>query len=188
MDIGSIILGAIIGAIPSWYMSKYFASKSSNELTSKLRELTNKLNSSATLDNFEKMLHSSRWIKECINEDEVWICEDNRTFQICLGNDDRTFIEKWINKFPDKSAIMFHVHLQIQGVTIKSLPFISADGGRYVLPLPDLIVIEDEQHFCWSPADIGYKVSEIIGRFYRYATLQEVADFLKIEIHKVTRS
>ena len=185
MDIITLIVGAVLGAIPSWFISRSFALRSSIELDKKLKEQTKQINSTATLVNFERLLETSKWVKEYINNEEIWVCEENRTFQLKIGDDDRKFHEKWTEVFPDPYTTMFHIHLMVQGVTIKSLPFISADGGRYTLPLPELVVVNDEPAFYWSPNSIEYKIAEVIGNFYRYGSLKEVANFTKIQLHHV---
>lgn len=185
MEFGSLIVGAILGAIPSWFISKSFAEKSSKELETKLRNQTSKIESATTFINFERMLRTSMWRKEYIGHEEVWICENNNTFQIHIGDDNREFKETWTSVFPDQNTTMFHVNLTIGETIVKSLPFISADGGRYTLPLPELAFINNVPSFNWSPNSVEVKVSEIIGNFYRYSSIKEVATFAKIELHTV---
>ena len=187
MDIGTLIIGALLGGIPSWFISKYFANKSSKELASSLKNQTNQLNSKATLANFEKMLRSNEWVKEHEGHNAIWVCEKNRLFQMHIGDDDRKFCEKWTKVFPDQYTTMFHIDLKVQGTIINSLPFISADGGRYTLPLPELIVVDDEPSFYWDPSSIEYKIAETIGNFYHYDSLEQVAGFTNIELHSVSK-
>lgn len=185
MEIGSLIVGAILGAIPSWFISKAFAEKSNKELETKLRNQTAKIESATTFNNFERMLRTSKWRKEHVGHEEVWICENNNTFQIHMSDDNREFNETWTSVFPDQNTTMFHVNLTIGGTIVKSLPFISADGGRYTLPLPELAVTDNVPSFYWSPNSVEVKVAEIIGNFYRYSSIEEVARFTKIELHTV---
>ena len=131
------------------------------------------------------MLRSSKWRNEHIGHSEVWVCEDNNTFQIHQCDDDRDFSETWTKVFPDQSTKMFHINLMIGSTIVKSLPFISADGGRYTLPLPELALINGSQSFHWSPNSVEVRVAEIIGNFYRYSSIKAVAEFTKIELHSI---
>ena len=187
MDFGSLIIGALLGGIPSWFISKAFSEKSSKELDQKLSKQASQLGASSSFINFERMLRTSNWRKEHINHNEVWICEANNTFQIVPSDDDRPFKEIWTTKFPDQNTSIFHINLTINGTIVKSLPFISGDGGRYTLPLPELAVDDkNTPSFYWSPNSVEVKVAEIIGNFYRYSSLKEVASFTGVEFHNVS--
>jgi hypothetical protein len=188
MDIGSLIVGAIVGAIPSWFISKSFSDESSKELETQLNNHASKIESATTFNSFERMLRTSNWKKEHIGHGEIWVCEKNNTFQIHMCDDDREFKESWTSVFPDQNTTMFHVNLTIGGTIVKSLPFISADGGRYTLPLPELAVIDGKPSFFWSSNSVEVRVAEIIGNFYRYGSLGEVAEFTKVELHTVTKN
>lgn len=187
MELITLIVGALLGAVPSWYTSKYFAEESSKDIDQKLNKQTGIIESATTFNNFEKMLRSSNWVKEHINNNEVWICEKNNTFQIHINEDLRSFKEKWTSVFSDQNASMFYINLTINGIIIKSLPFISADGGRYTLPLPEVDFFENQPGFYWSPNSVEVKIAEIIGNFYRYKSIKEVAEFTKIKLHSVNK-
>lgn len=187
MDFGSLIFGAILGGIPSWFISKAFSKKSSKELDQKLSRQVSQIGMSSSFINFERMLRTSKWRMEHIDHNEVWICQANNTFQIVPGKENRPFKEIWTTKFPDQNTSMFHINLTINGIIVKSLPFISGDGGRYTLPLPELAVDNSKTPtFYWSPNSVEVKVAEIIGNFYRYSSLKEVASFAGVEIHNVS--
>ena len=186
MELLSLIVGALIGAIPSWFISKSFATASSKELEQKLKLQTSAIESASTFHSFEKMLRTSNWVKEYINDHDVWVCEKNNTFQLHNNEDRRDFKETWTSVFPDQNTSMFHINLTVNGIIIKSLPFISADGGRYTLPLPELEVFENKPSFYWSPNSVEVKIAEIIHNFYRCDSIKEVAKFTKISLHVVT--
>ena len=186
MEISSLIVGAIIGAIPSWIISRSFAKRSSKELEDKLNTQASRLESATTFNNFERMLRTSQWRKENIGHDEIWICERNNTFQIHMCDDHRDFKEAWTSVFSSQNTTLFHINLTIGGTIVKSLPFINADGGNYTLPLPELAVINNAHSFYWSPNSVEVKVAEIIGNFYRHKSIKEVAEFTKIELHTVS--
>jgi len=184
MEIGTLITGAIIGAIPSWFISRHYAKKSSAELIGSLKRQTSELSSSSSFNSFERMLRNFEWRQEFIDGDECWVCERDNTFQIHKGDDRRAFREKWTDVFPDQNGSMLDVHLKIQGVTIKSYPFISGDGGRYTLPLPDLVVVDDEPSYHWNIDSVEARIAEIMGNFYRYKTLAEVAALTKVNLNR----
>ena len=184
MEIGTLIIGAILGGIPSWFISWHYAKKSNEELIVSLKRQTNELSSSSSFNNFERMLRNSEWRKEFINEEECWVCERDNTFQIHKGDDRRPFRERWTEVFPDQNGSMFEVHLKIQGTTIKSYHFISGDGGRYTLPLPELVVVDEDPSYHWNIDSVEAKIAEIIGNFYRYNTLAEVAAFTKVNLNR----
>ena len=186
MELLSLIVGALIGAIPSWFISKSFATASSKELEQKLKLQTSAIESASSFNSFEKMLRSSNWRNEYINNNKVWVCEKNNTFQIHMGDDHRDFKETWTSVFPDQNTSMFHINLTVNGIIIKSLPFISADGDKYTLPLPELEVFENNPNFYWSPNSVEVKIAEIINNFNTYTSIKEVANFTKINLHLVT--
>lgn len=177
-----LLLGVILGGLVSWLISRWYYKASGEDLRRQLERQTRELNSTATLTKFERRLSSGKWQKEHFGHDEYWICDSDRTYQMKIGDDDRAFKEPWTSFFPDPYTSMFHIHLQVSGVTIKSLPFISADGGRYTLPLPKQKIVGNDRFFSWSPNSIDYKIAEVIGQFYRESSLKDVAKLLKIEI------
>ena len=66
MELLSLIVGALIGAIPSWFISKSFATASSKELEQKFKLQNSVIESASSFNNFEKMLRSSNWRNEYI--------------------------------------------------------------------------------------------------------------------------
>lgn len=177
-----LLLGVTLGGLVSWFISRSHYKASGEDLKQELARQTRELNSKATLTTFERKLSSGKWENEYIGHDQYWVCDVDRTYQLKIGDDNRAFKEPWTSFFPDPYTTMFHIHLQVSGVTIKSLPFISADGGRYTLPLPKQRVAGNDRFFSWSPNSIDYKIAEAIGQFYRENCLKDVAKLLNIEI------
>ncbi|KPZ70357.1 hypothetical protein AN944_02429 [Shewanella sp. P1-14-1] len=177
-----IFIGWILGIISSWVIAKIFAKQSSSELESKLTKQTTKLNSATSFINFERMIRSGKWQREDIENDEVWVCESNNLFQFKRSEDREPFREKWTSVFPDQNGSRFHINLMINGIVVRSLPFVSGDGGRYTLPLPDLELMNEEQVFIWYRDDIDVLIAEIIGNYYRYNSIEQVAKFTKVEL------
>jgi hypothetical protein len=48
------------------------------------------------------------------------------------------FHEEWIKHFPDKSARSYDVEFRYRATVLRKLVFVSCDGGRYSLPLPQI--------------------------------------------------
>jgi hypothetical protein len=181
MDVMSLVIGAVFG----WFTNKYFSKKTSDEFVRKIDQQTFNLSAATTFAAFERMLRTSKWRKEHIDNKTVWVCENDNTFQFSASDDNREFNESWTSVFPNQGTSMFHINLTMGGTIVKSLPFISADGGQYTLPLPEIKIIDGKQFFFWSSDSIEVKIAEIIGNFYRNRSLEEVAFFTKIELHTV---
>lgn len=177
-----IFIGWILGVISSWLIAKVFAKKSSAELDSKLTKQTQKLSSTTSFVSFERMIRSAKWKCENIDNDEVWVCESNSLFQFKCSEDRTGFREKWTSVFPDQNGSRFHINLMINGTVVRSLPFVSGDGGRYTLPLPDLALVNGEHVFTWYKDEIDVLIAAIIGNYYSYNSIDQVAKFTKVEL------
>ena len=93
------------------------------------------------------LLVSSNWKKEYINQREVWIAEDNNTFQIQSGDEGDEFHESWTEMYPDQNTRKYPVYLKIDNSIVKELDFISLDGGRIFVPMPDRTIEGDEVRY-----------------------------------------
>ncbi len=189
MDWWSLLLSVSLGAIPSYWMGHHFGKKSRDDLVRELRAQSAELSVRNSLTYFERLLRTEKWRREYIQEEEVWVCIKDATYQISRGEREREFHEEWTKRFPNQYTSFCQIHLRIGGTTIKSLPFISADEGRYTLPLPDLIADENNKAtYFWDPDSLGYLVAEVVGNFYRYKSLKEVTAITKVIIHTVRRN
>ena len=184
MDAGPIFVGWLAGLVTSWAVAKVFAARSSRDLDDQLGRQTSALRANNSFVGFERMLRTAPWRKEWINERELWVCERNALFQFCRSEDRTGFAEAWTSVFPDQNGSRFYIHLMINGTIVRSLPFVSGDGGRYTLPLPDMTVVEDTPAFCWYTEALDVRIAEIIGEFYRYDSIAQVAKFTKVELVK----
>jgi len=121
---------------------------------------------------FEALLKHS-WIREFIGTQEIWMSEVDNMFQIELAGTRRDFSEEWTRRLPDKhGSSAFPVLLKVQGVEIKELTFISCDGGRIIVPMPEADAVGA---FAYDRNSLEYKVGQIVGQFYIYNTLEGVA-------------
>jgi hypothetical protein len=142
-----------------------------------------------SLRNFERFLEQSDWDEGDVEETRIWICADDALFQIVVdfGSDEADeFIEPWTRKFPDaESGKAYPVKLNIGGVTIKRLFFISVDGGRYFVPRPKIKGLDanGKQEFVWTKDSLEFKLSKFISKFYHiHPTIEEFATHCGIEI------
>ena len=131
------------------------------------------------LNTFVKFLSSNNWEKVSDNP-EKWIFMEDNSFAIEVGEQttNEKFSEQWIEPFPDKNTKSKEVYLKINGERIvKPLLFVSADGGRYFIPLPKIGEAYGKRYYYWQKDSLDYKVCNIIGDFYREKNLEGVGKF-----------
>ncbi len=134
---------------------------------------------------FKRYVEKSKWKKEHIENREIWICEDDNTFQIHLAEGWKDFSEDWTNVYPNKKAYSQLVFLKIGNVTVKQLHFIFCDETRIFVPIPKRVSFDPETSksvYEWNKSSLEYKVCMIIGQYYIYKNLEGVAKSSKINI------
>jgi len=134
------------------------------------------------IEAFEKLIENSSWRKELINHKTVYICDKNNTFQIEIGDYGGEWQEKWAKVYPDANASEYSVYLKISNTTIKEFTFISCDGGRIFVPLPELQSEGGQTAYIWRRDSLPYKVCQIVGDYYIHETIEGVARMSKISI------
>lgn len=148
------------------------------------------INQSLTIANknieaFRKLIENTSWRKELIDHKEVWICDKDNTFQIEIGGGHHgEFREKWTQVYPDKANVSrYPVYLKINNTVVKEFTFISCDGGRIFVPLPELkSENNDNVIYVWHRDALPFKVASIIGRYYIHKNIEGVAQMSKIRI------
>ncbi|NTX08010.1 hypothetical protein [Myxococcus sp. CA040A] len=84
--------------------------------------------------------------------------------QVIVDEDSsRQFNEPWLNNFPDKTGHRYDVHVMYGGSRLHTFLFVSADGGRYMLPLPTSQGLEiDDLQFTLARliANTAYSIDE----------------------------
>lgn len=177
------VAGAAVGGLLSWLITHRYYVKAGTDQKAALKDLTAILQSGNTLERFEALLRNSGWSKRIIENRETWICDLDNTFQIVQGNRERDFREPWTENLADPNASVYPVYLKIGTTTVKELQFISADGTRIFVVMPE-IGFDDNmgRHLFWNQNSIGVLVTNIIGDFYIYETLAGFAARSKIEI------
>ena len=182
MEVILLISGAIFGGLISWYITNKYYEKSSREQKDLLDNLSQELKDTNTLKYFEILIERSKWKKEFIGQDEAWVAEENNTFQIQSGDPGREFHEEWTKMYPDQGTIRYPVYLKINNTIIKELIFISLDGGRIYVPMPDRKSENDKISFFWNINSLEMKVCKIIGHYYIYKDIYGVARRSRIDI------
>lgn len=182
MDISSLLAGAALGGIISWWITKHYYEKANKELEDSLSRQTRKLANQDTLEEFERLLVQGEWEQNYEGQEPVYVCKSKPTFQFDMPGEREEFYEDWMRVFPDRQGKSFDLNLKIQGTTVKTLRFVSGDGGRYTLPLPEVYIFEGNQAFVWRKNSLGYKVASVIGNFYRSSSLEEVGQFVGIDV------
>jgi hypothetical protein len=122
------------------------------------------------------------WSLHSIGGRDTWICNERGVFAILRNDDYEDFEEEWTTKPPDKRASRSTVDLRINGATVRSLDFISLDGGRYFLPMPRKKGRKGEPLYFWERESLEFKVGRIVGSYYRFESIEGAADFLGVEI------
>ena len=170
------ITGVVLGGLASWFITHIYYVRAGAEQREELDKLKKELKPRNTLENFERNLVEVDWGKSVIEFKEVWICLEDNTYQIHVGEQSTDFSERWTSVYPDQNAYSYPVYLKIANTTIKELIFVSVDGGRIFVPLPGQRPAADgEFDYFWNPNSLEVKVCRVIGSYYRYVDLEEVA-------------
>ena len=135
-----------------------------------------------TLNYFIFLLDHCSWIKDNINHEEIWFSSKNFNFQIKRNFVDNNFIEPWARVYPDKLTSRYFVYLYLNGSPIKEITFISCDGGRIFVSLPDIEFRGNKRYYYWDKNSIGYKIMKIVGEYYIYNNIEGVAKRSRIII------
>lgn len=177
------VAGAAIGGLLSWLITHRYYIKSGKDQKHELEQLSAKLRTKNTLADFETILEASKWTNEVIDGSEVWIAQDDNTFQISQGDRTRDFQERWTKVHPDGNSSAYPVYLKINNNIVKELTFISVDGGRIFVPSPELRpVSENDVEYFWNMNSLEIKVCKIIGTYYIYEDIYGVAKRSRIAL------
>jgi len=183
MEFAMFIAGLVLGGLVSWLITHRYYVKAGKDQAEQLTALEERLKSKNTLQDFENLLESSQWHKEFIDHTELWNADDDNTFQIECGQKFRQFKEKWTDVYPDPDSSASPVYLKINGNVIKEINFISMDGGRIFVPMPDIRLRDDEiVEYFWNLNSLEVKVCRVVGSYYIYNNLKGVAKRSKIEV------
>jgi hypothetical protein len=139
-----------------------------------------------TLAKFERLLERAQWKKDILDSKMTWVCSEDASYQIVVDEEShKEFREEWTLKFPDtERASKSSVQLKIAGIIVEEMLFISVDGGRYFVPIPDIQALgEGKREFFWDRGSLKYKVGQVIAEFYNeWPTFEDFAAHTGIEI------
>jgi hypothetical protein len=177
--------GAAIGGLLSWLITHRYYLKASADQRIELQKMSEGLQPRNTLRDFEELLESSKWTQTVIDHTEIWMADDDNTFQIEKGECTREFRERWTTIYPDASSSAHPVYLKINGTIIKELTFISMDGGRIFVPMAEVRpASEGKVDYFWNLNSLQLKVCWIIGDYYIYNNIEGVARMSEVSIIK----
>ena len=180
----SFIAGSVLvaGGVFTWWITARYYRKGMTNQSQELERLRQQLASLDTIEHFAQLLVTDDWEEQEINHQPVWTSESRPTFQIRMEHDDREFAEPWSRGHPDSNTMKFTVNLLINGTIVKTLMFVSLDGGRIVVPLPQRLFSDEEPIYFWDPESMDFKVGKIIGAYYIYKDIEGVAKRCKVPI------
>ena len=119
----------------------------------------------------------------------VWTSDEDQRYQIenTYEVESKNFSEPCIKGFPDPHRSSSWVELKVSGATIEQVLFVSLDGGRYFVPMPEQRVTENEdgsieRNFFYDRSSLRYQLGNVIGRFYIKDSLVQFAIWKGIEI------
>lgn len=137
-----------------------------------------------TFQRFAELLDHAKWLKGFIDKQEVWTCEDDVLYQIAIGMDGDEFDEEWTRGFPDPTCSRLPVYLKVDGAVVRELTFVSLDGGRYFVPLPEIRTVSpEERSFYWDTTSLEFRVGRLVGHLHlQDETLETFANKRGIEI------
>lgn len=178
------LISIVVGGLVGWFITHQYHMKANKSIVAELNQLRAQSDNQNTMARFEQLTTSANWEKELIDNEEVWICNADRTFQVHVGPACAdSFSEEWTKSFQDQEHNrMIPVLLKINGTTVKELLFVATDGFRYLLPLPRRTMLDGHGVHAWDRNRLDFKVGRIIGKYHRETSLEEVADRLGVEI------
>ncbi|MDD5039887.1 MAG: hypothetical protein PHY34_01930 [Patescibacteria group bacterium] len=122
---------------------------------------------------------TKKWKKINISRDESnWQYETHPEFVIEIDEVGHNWTTKegWMKDYPDETKHVRAVKIKVNGQALVSVEFISLDGGRYFIPVPERKLISGQSEkanfsYWYTPIQVG--IANIIGRYYRDETLEK---------------
>ena len=183
MEIVLFVSGLIVGGLTTWFCSHVYYKKSTRDLQRRVNELSDNLRPKTTIQDFDTFLESSTWTEQEVGQSRIWVCDADNTFQMARSDDDgEPFDEPWTQPYPDSKSYSYYIYLKINGHPIKQIRFVSVDGGRIFVPMPEQKVIRGERCFFWVLGSLELKVCKHVGRYYNYNDIEGVANHSEITL------
>ncbi|HOM14672.1 MAG TPA: hypothetical protein PLB41_15285 [Rubrivivax sp.] len=182
-DLLLFVAGCAIGGLLSWLITHRYYIKAGKDQQAELSRLSSELRPRNSLRDFEDLLTDSAWTKEVVDHTEIWIASKDARFQIVHGDQYREFKERWTSVYPDQNSSAYPVYLKIGETIVKELTFISMDGGRIFVPMPEVRPLKGANpEYFWNVNSLAVKVCRINGAYYIYNDLEGVARTSKVVI------
>ena len=188
MNLVDLGIGISGGALFSWLIARHFYKMAERDLRKESERSLKKLQWENTEAYFEAMLANGDWEDRHIDGIKQWVCKNDNNLSIEECDDSESFFEPWANKYPDQRAFKNTVKLKRSGQTIKELFFIDMDAHRITVPLPRVISPSGgltgnaSPIYYWDRSSVEYKVGMIIGDYYIYDGIEDVARFCGVDI------
>lgn len=169
----------------------FFCIASIGYLVKRYLEIKNHKGSNKHFENFALFTKDKdQWEKRTIDEQTIYFYREDNNYKIEQDYNSRSVWERrepWMSKFPDGHISQYRVYLKYGETKIAELQFLSCDGARYFIPLPERRFPDegsssDNIEYYWVKNSLYFQVGEIIGDFYRQEDLASVAGFCGIEI------
>ena len=128
--------------------------------------------------NWESHLRHSEWHLDEFHTGERWVsnftCKSDMMFQIVIreSSDERQDLGEWSKGLPDPSCYTCLVDLRFAGAGLKTFEFAVLDGGRYLVPIPDLRMVDvadrksEAVEYIYEGDSLEFLVAKVIGHFY----------------------
>ena len=115
-----------------------------------------------------------KWVSN--QGDEYLYHEQHPEFVIRRSDHEEDFSEPWTERFPDPTAHRYEVCFYHYNTVLRRSTFVSCDGGRYQIPLPRRLDIDDFELYTDT---IEYMLAQI---YYQYLPLDEELAFVGIQL------
>ena len=93
----------------------------------------------STKDEFDFYITHWVWEKKLFDHVQTWICKDTDEYQLVEWNTVvENFKEIWTDIFPDnENNFSYQLFLKRNGIIVREFTWVSCDGGRVRMPIPD---------------------------------------------------
>ena len=135
---------------------------------------------------WKSLLQNGQWSERELSGEHgnktVWTSVEDPSYQIenIYEVEVENFSEPWAKGFPDQHASSYWINLKVAGATVSQEMFVSLDGGRYFVPIPEVRVdnksIESyKRSFYYHRGSLRFLLGKVIGRYY--FTNSDLVDF-----------
>ena len=92
------LISIVVGGLVGWLITHQYHIKANKSIVAELNQLGVQVENQNTMAKFEQLTALANWEEEFIDNEEVWICSADRTFQVHIGPACAdSFSEEWTN-------------------------------------------------------------------------------------------